>query len=177
MLQSGASRELLERWCTEQRNSVIIAGYAVEGTLAKEIMNEPEAVTTLDKRTIPRRMNVATISFAAHVDYQQNRDFIRALAPKYVILVHGESTEMARFKRAFEQEYEADPEYNFTMYNPANVDVVEFNFRGDKMAKVIGTVAEEPAREGKRLSGVLFKRKHNYFIVVCVIICRIFANQ
>ena len=29
------SRELFEQWCTDRRNGVIIAGYCVEGTLAK----------------------------------------------------------------------------------------------------------------------------------------------
>ena len=35
MMQSGLSRELFECWCTDKRNGVIIAGYCVEGTLAK----------------------------------------------------------------------------------------------------------------------------------------------
>ena len=35
MLQSGLSRELFEQWASDKRNGVIIAGYCVEGTLAK----------------------------------------------------------------------------------------------------------------------------------------------
>lgn len=35
MMQSGLSRQLFEAWCTNKRNGVIIAGYCVEGTLAK----------------------------------------------------------------------------------------------------------------------------------------------
>lgn len=35
MMQSGLSRELFEDWCTDKRNGTIIAGYCVEGTLAK----------------------------------------------------------------------------------------------------------------------------------------------
>ena len=35
MMQSGLSRQLFEAWCTDKRNGVIIAGYCVEGTLAK----------------------------------------------------------------------------------------------------------------------------------------------
>ena len=35
MMQSGLSRELFEGWCTDKRNGCIIAGYCVEGTLAK----------------------------------------------------------------------------------------------------------------------------------------------
>lgn len=35
MLQSGLSRELFEQWCPDPKNGCIIAGYCVEGTLAK----------------------------------------------------------------------------------------------------------------------------------------------
>lgn len=35
MLQNGLSRELFENWCTDSKNGCIIAGYCVEGTLAK----------------------------------------------------------------------------------------------------------------------------------------------
>jgi cleavage and polyadenylation specificity factor subunit 3 len=38
MLQSGLSRELFEQWASDKRNGVIIAGYCVEGTLAKVSM-------------------------------------------------------------------------------------------------------------------------------------------
>lgn len=34
-MQSGLSRELFESWCTDKKSGVIIAGYCVEGTLAK----------------------------------------------------------------------------------------------------------------------------------------------
>jgi cleavage and polyadenylation specificity factor subunit 3 len=36
----------------------------------------------------------------------QNRDFIRALNPPHLILVHGEKHEMDRFKAQIEREYE-----------------------------------------------------------------------
>lgn len=35
MMQSGLSRQLFEAWCTDKRNGLLIAGYCVEGTLAK----------------------------------------------------------------------------------------------------------------------------------------------
>ena len=35
MMQSGLSRQLFEAWCTDKRNGVIVAGYCVDGTLAK----------------------------------------------------------------------------------------------------------------------------------------------
>lgn len=37
MLQNGLSRELFEKWCVDSKNGCIIAGYCVEGTLAKVV--------------------------------------------------------------------------------------------------------------------------------------------
>ena len=44
MMQSGLSRELFESWCTDKRNGVIIAGYCVEGTLAKVRQDDRQCV-------------------------------------------------------------------------------------------------------------------------------------
>lgn len=84
MLQNSTSRELFEAWCTDPKNGIIIAGYSVEGTLAKEISTESvDKIDTLGGQKLPLRMSVESISFAAHVDYVQNRDFVRATsAPK-----------------------------------------------------------------------------------------------
>jgi cleavage and polyadenylation specificity factor subunit 3 len=35
MLQSGGSRVLLEKWASDARNGLILAGYSVEGTMAR----------------------------------------------------------------------------------------------------------------------------------------------
>lgn len=34
-MQSGVSRELLERWAPDKRNGLIVSGYSVEGTMAR----------------------------------------------------------------------------------------------------------------------------------------------
>ena len=46
MLQSGLSRELFEAWCQDPKNAVIIADFAVQGTLAREILASPEHIMT-----------------------------------------------------------------------------------------------------------------------------------
>ncbi len=38
MLQSGVSRQLFDRWCTDEKNLVLIPGYSMEGTLAKKVL-------------------------------------------------------------------------------------------------------------------------------------------
>ena len=40
------SRELFEAWCEDPRNCVIIADFAVQGTLARDILGNPSEVMT-----------------------------------------------------------------------------------------------------------------------------------
>ena len=104
MMQSGVSRELLERWSPDQKNGVIITGYSVEGTMAKQIMNEPDQIQAImtsrggaahraralaaggaEKVMIPRRCSVQEYSFAAHVDGPENREFIEEVGAPVVV--------------------------------------------------------------------------------------------
>lgn len=101
MLQNGVSRELLERWAPNEKNGVIITGYSVEGTMAKQIMQEPDHIQAVmsrnlggarrapggdnEKVLIPRRCSVAEYSFAAHVDGVENREFIEEVAAPVVV--------------------------------------------------------------------------------------------
>jgi len=84
-MQSGLSRELFEMWCTDPKNGVIIAGYCVEGTLAKQVLSEPEEVTLMSGNKVPLKMSVDYISFSAHTDYEQTSEFIRALKPPHIV--------------------------------------------------------------------------------------------
>lgn len=165
MMQSGLSRELFESWCTDKRNGVIIAGYCVEGTLAKHIMTEPDEIATMSGQKLPLKMSVDYISFSAHTDYQQTSEFIRALKPPHVILVHGEQNEMARLKAALIREYEDNDEVDIEVHNPRNTEAVTLNFRGEKLAKVMGSLTDRKCVQGQRVSGILIKRNFNYHIV------------
>lgn len=68
--------QLFDRWCTEDKNAVLIPGYSVEGTLAKKILSTPDEVTGMDGRVRPMKCAVDYISFSAHVDFVQNKSFI-----------------------------------------------------------------------------------------------------
>ena len=110
MLQSGVSRQLFDRWAPDPKNGVMIAGYAVEHTLAKEIMNQPKEVVTLDGKRQPLNCLVDYVSFSAHVDFVQNRSFITQVDPKHIILVHGQKDEMGRLKSALLLQHRQLPE-------------------------------------------------------------------
>lgn len=100
MLQSGISREIFDNWCSNEKNGVILTGYSVAGTLAKEILGEPTHVTTLSGLRVPLKMSVSFISFSAHVDFLQNSAYISEVKPDKLFLVHGEVNEMHRLKNA-----------------------------------------------------------------------------
>ncbi|VDK88518.1 unnamed protein product [Dibothriocephalus latus] len=122
MMQSGLCRELFENWCTDRRNGVIIAGYCVEGTLAKQILSLPAEVPTMSGQMLPLKCSVDYISFSAHTDYQQTSEFIRELRPHHVVLVHGEQNEMMRLAGALQREYEDDETCRLEISTPKNCE-------------------------------------------------------
>ncbi|EEP78089.1 predicted protein [Uncinocarpus reesii 1704] len=161
MLQTGTSRELLERWAPSERNGVIMTGYSVEGTMGKQILNEPEQIPAVmsartgiglgrgripdgddeQKVMIPRRCTVEEISFAAHVDGVENREFIEAVAAPVVILVHGEKHQMMRLKSKL-LSLNAEKTVKVKIYSPSNCEEIRIPFTVDKIAKVVGRLAE-----------------------------------
>ncbi|EFY91024.1 cleavage and polyadenylation specifity factor [Metarhizium acridum CQMa 102] len=159
MLQSGVSRELFERWAPNEKNGVIITGYSVEGTMARQIMQEPDQIPAVMSRNlaagrrapggeservlIPRRCSVAEYSFAAHVDGVENREFIEEVAAPVVILVHGEQHNMMRLKSKL-LSLNASKTTKVKVYSPRNCEELRIPFKGDKMAKVVGKLASIP---------------------------------
>ena len=106
------------------------------------------------------------ISFSAHTDFKQTTQFIRALKPAHVILVHGEQSEMQKLKDALIRQYEDNVDYNIQVYNPRNTQPVELYFRGEKSAKVIGKLATACApHDDAEISGILVKRNFKYHIM------------
>ncbi|KAL4951227.1 Endoribonuclease ysh1 [Aspergillus filifer] len=177
MLQTGTSRELLERWAPNERNGVVMTGYSVEGTMAKMLLNEPDQINAVMSRAssgmgrtrmngndeeqkimIPRRCTVDEVSFAAHVDGVENRNFIEEVAAPVVILVHGEKHQMMRLKSKL-LSLNADKTVKVKVYTPANCDEVRIPFRKDKIAKVVGKLAQTtlPGEQehGPVMAGVL----------------------
>ena len=105
MLQSGMSRRLFEKWCSDRRNGVILPGYSVQGTLAKYILTDPATVPRLDGQHVPLRCSVDYITFSAHSDFMQTSEFIEQCRPSNLVLVHGEKSEMQRLAQALDSRF------------------------------------------------------------------------
>ena len=164
MLQSGLSRELFESWCENPKNGCIIADFAVQGTLAREILTEPTTITSKQGLKIPLRCKVEAISFSAHADFPQTREFLDLTAPPHVVLVHGEMVEMGRLKRALEQKAAADGKQRI-VHMPKNCETVRMELAVEKRAKVVGRLAEEKIKDGNGLKGMLVRKGFTDMIV------------
>ncbi|PHT56002.1 Cleavage and polyadenylation specificity factor subunit 3 [Capsicum baccatum] len=161
-LQSGLSRQLFDKWCSDKKNACVIPGYVVEGTLAKTIINEPKEVTLTNGLSAPLNMQVHYISFSAHADYAQTSTFLKELMPPNIILVHGEANEMGRLKTKLTSLF-ADG--NTKIITPKNCQSVEMHFNSEKMAKTIGKLAEKTPEVGEIVSGLLVKKGFTYQIM------------
>lgn len=150
MLQNGLSRMLLERWAPDPKNALIMTGYSVEGTMAKEILAEPHAIPSITNPEvqIPRRLSIDEISFAAHVDFEQNAGFIEMVKPKKIILVHGDSNPMGRLKSALLSRYSSrkGTDEEVRVYNPRNGENLIIEIEAVKLATVVGALAEAEMR-------------------------------
>lgn len=137
MLQSGPSRELLEKWAPDPKNGLMLCGYSVEGTLARDMQNEPRDFEALiSKKRIVRRMTVHYISFAAHVDFAGNSQFIDYCKPTHLILCHGSRDNMFRLRDALKNKYK-EKQQDVQIYTPSNVrDRIKIQLTTTRIAKV-----------------------------------------
>lgn len=99
MLQNGTSRRIFERWCEDERNTILIAGYCIDGTLGSDIQKNPKEVSSMKKQTLKLRATVVTISFSAHTDFSQTNGFIKSVKPRHIYLVHGEKTNISKLHK------------------------------------------------------------------------------
>ncbi|KDQ21927.1 hypothetical protein BOTBODRAFT_26331 [Botryobasidium botryosum FD-172 SS1] len=164
-LHNGTSRELLELWAPDPRNGLIITGYSVEGTLARDIVNEPDEIpNSKGGAPIPLRCSVDYISFSAHVDYTQNSEFIEMVKAQHVVLVHGEQTAMGRLRAALQSKYK-DMDEDVKIHTPRNLEVLELSFRSERVGKAIGTLAARPPKVGDLISGLLVSKDYSYTLL------------
>lgn len=184
-LESGLSRRLFDRWCEGPQNGVVLTGLLPEGTPAREITRiNDKLVMGMDGK--PRRVNcqVEVISFAAHVDFSQNYEFIQRVRPANVVLVHGEQHAMLAMKKELTRRVAEWPEEEQpNIFNPANLEytlteamlnddsgverrgIVSLRFGRRKKAKAVGKIAERSTtglRAGDAMEGVLVSKDFDY---------------
>lgn len=114
----------------------------------------PTPTPTARPPQVPLRMQVDAISFSAHADFPQTSEFLDALQPPHVVLVHGEAGEMARLKKALEQ-HAAALGIPRTLYMPKVTQPVLIEHRAEAAARVVGRLGAKAARGGDAVRGLL----------------------
>eukprot|EP00371_Babesia_bovis_P000681 XP_001609328.1 cleavage and polyadenylation specifity factor [Babesia bovis T2Bo] len=140
MLQGGPSLQIFEKIAPDSRNGVVLTGYTVKGTLADELRRDPEVVN-VGHKTIKRLCSVDQISFSAHADYHQTKEFIRRLSVPNVILVHGERNEMTRMRDKLSEEIN-----ELSVFMPEVLQMITLNFPPDTTIHAVGQIADDAKR-------------------------------
>ena len=66
IVKGNACRELFEAWCEDPRNGIIIADFAVAGTLAREVLDEPKEIMSHSGHKVPSRVQAARVATSVH---------------------------------------------------------------------------------------------------------------
>ena len=93
MLHAGKSLELFKELCGDERNSLLIPGYCVKGTIGERLLSGKKELRIHDKLYIVR-MEVAKMSFSAHADSKGITDLLEYLEPQHTVFVHGDKNRM-----------------------------------------------------------------------------------
>lgn len=103
MLHSGVSLSVFKKWCSDEKNLIIIPGYCVSGTVGEKILNGARSVD-INGMSYDVNMQVENLAFSAHADAQGILQIIEQCRPKNVLLVHGERQRMKVLKKRVEKE-------------------------------------------------------------------------
>lgn len=102
MLHGGLSLSVFKEWCGDAKNTIVIPGYCVPGTVGHAILTKREVTVHIEGKEYPVRCEVMGMSFSAHTDHRGILQLINWLQPENVVLVHGEQERMMGLKAEIE---------------------------------------------------------------------------
>jgi cleavage and polyadenylation specificity factor subunit 3 len=163
-IMAGISRDLLDRWCEDDRNNLILTDFAVQGTVARELMSNPKIICSKEGKPLKVRLSVDAISFSAHADFKQTAEFLNILKLAYVILVHGEKREIDKLSKELSLRATLSG-LERHVYSPNIGQSIKLYHKLKRTVKVIGRLAEKYPHEGLPLESLLIKKGNDYYII------------
>merc|ERR1719402_445127 len=130
MLHAGLSLTIFRRWCTEEKNMIIMPGYCVAGTIGHEILNGQKRLEFEKGQVTEVKMSVQYMSFSAHADAKGIMQLISWCEPRNVMLVHGEGEKMKFLRSKIKAEHGID------CFMPANGETAVIPGRASVPARV-----------------------------------------
>lgn len=125
MLIGGMSVDLLHKFASNEKNTLIFVGWQSEGSIGRRLQEGLKEITILDEKgklkKIPVNMNVVTIEgFSGHSDKNQLMAYIKNLnpIPKRIYLDHGEEDKSISFAKY------VSSKLNIPCYAPKNLECI-----------------------------------------------------
>lgn len=125
MLHAGTSLEIFKLWAGDERNAVLLPGYCVAGTVGHRLQGGENPVALSPTQSVDVRCAVQSLSFSAHADAKGIMQLVRHVAPKQVVLVHGDRGGMVILKDKIRSEV------GVPCYDPSNGTALELDAGGD----------------------------------------------
>ncbi|KAJ3142206.1 Integrator complex subunit 11 [Geranomyces variabilis] len=130
MLHAGTSLMVFKKWCHDPRNTVILPGYCVAGTVGAKVLAGETRIAIDPHTTVDVNLAVENLSFSAHADAKGILQLIKMCAPRNVMLVHGEKAKMTHLKKRIRDEL------GIPGFDPANGEAVLIGGPDDKEREV-----------------------------------------
>uniref|UniRef100_A0A915P779 Integrator complex subunit 11 n=1 Tax=Meloidogyne floridensis TaxID=298350 RepID=A0A915P779_9BILA len=120
MLHGGQSLKVFKKWCSDERNAIIMPGYCTAGTVGAKVIAGAKKLE-IDGKMHEINLKVEYMSFSAHADAKGIKQLIRDVEPNSVLFVHGEAQKMDILKG------EVEKEFGLNVYKPANGETVSIS--------------------------------------------------
>ena len=153
------SLQIFEKWSQDEKNMVILTGFATQGTIAQQIKDRAnQEIITPKGNKFFNKSKVNQISFCAHADFEQTKKFIRKLEPDYVVLVHGQKDNAIALQKKLVREFDkikkvvAPPT---EISNQKHPKTEEFYFETRQTCKIVGELSSQINEECKKFDALL----------------------
>ncbi len=102
MLEGGPVHFYLKEKHEDERSSITLTGYQIEGTEGRKLLETGEM--TIDEENVEVNMRVSQLNFSAHASRSNLLELIKLVSPDMVVPVHGEETE--RFAKEIKETFD-----------------------------------------------------------------------
>jgi len=169
MLHAGLSLQIFKKWCSDEKNMIIMPGYCVAGTVGHKILNGQKRIEFEKGVVTEVKMSVQYMSFSAHADAKGIMQLITWCEPRTVMLVHGEGDKMVFLKGKIKEEHGIEcymPANGETAVIPVN-PAIPARVSVDLLKKEAQVYSQQPPdnKRARLLHGVLVMKQDGSFTI------------
>ncbi len=102
MLEGGPVMFYLDKLHADERNSLLITGYQVQGTKGRTLLETGKI--ELDHGVVEPKMEIQRFDFSAHSGKDSLMETINTLSPEHLILIHGDEKISGQFTQELREQ-------------------------------------------------------------------------